>query len=142
MEVAVATFRSSRELTAIDLTTLPPLPSMFDDARRMDREGLMFLQAFVHEISMPVTKDGAEHVDYVPSQIVCEYFAQVFRPASREGRIDGLLYPSAVRSGGKNLVLFPSERGWSPKFDTASFVSAEIKQLKDWSDIAKALNVL
>lgn len=142
MEAVVATFRSSKELTVIDLSALPPLPSIFDDARRMDREGLIFLQAFVREISKPVTKNGAEHVDYVPSQVVCEYFAQVFRPPNPAGSINGLLYPSAVRPGGKNLVLFPSERGWSRKFDSASFVKAEIKQLKDWSEIAKALNVL
>jgi RES domain-containing protein len=142
VEVVVAAFTSSRELTVIDLTALPPLPSIFDETRQMEREGLMFLQAFVREISIPVTKDGAEHVDYVPSQVVCEYFAQVFRFANCAGRIDGLLYPSAVRPNGKNLVLFPSERGSSRKFDTAVFVSATTKQLNDWADIAKALNVL
>jgi RES domain-containing protein len=141
VEAVIATFKASRQLTVIDLTDLPPLPSVFDERRRMDREGLLFLRAFVREISKPVTKDGAEHVDYVPSQVVCEYIAQVFRPRHRAGRIDGLLYPSAVRPGGKNLVLFPSERGWARRFDSVSFVSADVRQLNDWSDLVGALDV-
>jgi RES domain-containing protein len=140
VEVIVATFRASRELTVIDLSNLPPLPSVFDQERRMDREGLMFLEAFVREISKPVRKDGAEHIDYVPSQVVCEYFAQVFKAADPGGRIDGLLYPSAVRPGGENLVLFPTERRWASEFDAVSFICANTYQLNDWFDIANALN--
>ena len=142
VEAVLATFMSSRELTVIDLSSLPPLPSIFDEARRLHREGLMFLRAFVREISKPVAKDGAEHIDYVPSQVVCEYFAQVFLSGDRAGPIDGLLYPSAVRPSGKNLVLFPSGREWSRKFDTVAFIGAQTKRLDDWSDIAMALDVL
>lgn len=141
VEVVAARFKSSETLTVIDLSDLPEPPSTFDQVRQQDREGHLFLHAFVREISKPVTKNGSEHVDYVPSQVVCEYFTQVFRPLNEADRVDALLYPSAVRPGGKNLVLFPSKRGWLRTFDTVSFVNADVRQLNDWSDIAKALDV-
>jgi len=141
IEAVIATFKSARELIVIDLTDLPPLPSIFDERRRMERETLLFLGSFVSEISQPVTKDGSEHVDYVPSQIVSEYFEQVFRSKELAGAIDGLLYPSAIRPGGKNLVLFPKERRWLRKFDSVSLVSTETRQLSNWPEVARALNV-
>jgi hypothetical protein len=58
---------------------------------------------------MSVIKDGHEHIDYVPSQVICEYLAQVFDPG--EGvNLCGLIYPSAVHPDGKNLVVFPENR--------------------------------
>jgi hypothetical protein len=48
-------------LTVIDLTRLPPAPSIFDVARKAEREQALFLRAFVRAISAPVTKDGREH---------------------------------------------------------------------------------
>ena len=63
----------------------------------------MIVRAFVEAISTPVIKDGREHIDYVPSQVICEYLAQVFEPAegSKPG---GLIYPSSVHDGGKNSL--------------------------------------
>ena len=141
IETVIATFRATRKLTVVDLTDLPPLPSVFDELRRGDREALMFLRSFALEISRPVTKDGSEHVDYVPSQVVSEYFAQVFQPSEGIAGIDGLLFPSAVRPGGKNLVLFPSNRGCQRTFDMVDFVSVETRQMNHWRDLVQALNV-
>lgn len=58
-----------------------------------------------------MAKDGHEHIDYVPSQVICEYLAQVFEPALGT-RLGGLIYPSAVHPGGKSLVVFPEDRYW------------------------------
>ena len=65
-----------------------------------------FLYAFRDEISKTVAHDGSEHVEYVPTQVVSEYFAQAFTFGAGE-QVDGLVYPSAVEDGGKNLVVFP-----------------------------------
>ena len=65
-----------------------------------------FLAAFSDEISKPVAHDGSEHVEYVPTQVVSEYFSQVFTYSVGK-KVDGLVYPSAVVNGGKNLVVFP-----------------------------------
>ena len=103
-QFAVAQFRATSPLQVLDLSVVPPLPSPFDHGRLMERDLIEFLRGFRDDIGKPVEKDGREHVDYVPSQIVCEYFSTVFR---RDDPIDGILYSSSVREGGKNLVLFP-----------------------------------
>ena len=64
------------------------------------------IAAFRDEISKTVAQDGSEHFEYVPTQVVSEYFAQAFTFGAGK-RIDGLVYPSAVEDGGKNLVVFP-----------------------------------
>jgi RES domain-containing protein len=66
----------------------------------------LFIEDFVGSISSPAKKDGREHIDYVPSQVVSEFFAKAFRRASGEA-IHGMVYPSAVKPGGRNVVLFP-----------------------------------
>lgn len=128
LEVAVAEFALVRDLRILDLTGLPIEPSVFDEERRDQREGLVFLKHFVQEISKPVAKDGYEHINYVPSQVVSEFFALVFKNDDGIG-LDGIIFPSSVHPGGKNLVLFPTDRGIARRFDTVQWKSAEIKQV-------------
>jgi hypothetical protein len=73
--------------------------------------------------------------------VVSEYFAQVFEPTGQAVGVDGLMYPSAVRPGGKNLVLFPSRRRWARTFDAVAFVSADNLQLSHWADIVHFLKI-
>ena len=137
---AVATFEATREISVLNLCELPPLPSLFDAAKRAEYEWLMFLHGFVAEISEPVRKDGREHIDYVPSQVVSEWFAQVFRPKGRKSRLDGLLYPSAVARGGKNLVLFPTSRSYERTFESVTYVCATVLDLPDWKSMTDAFS--
>ncbi len=130
---AIAQFDAQRDLTILDLTSLPLLPSIFDDSRRDQREGLLFLNRFVAEISKPVRKDGREHVEYVPSQVVSEYFALGFQTNGK--LLDGIAYPSAVRPGGKNLVLFPCKRGYERNFDHVVFRSAQQLKFANWPEL-------
>lgn len=106
-QAAFAEFMVRRELTVIDLCQISSLPSIFDNDCRDKREGLLFIADFVKKISEPVTKDGREHIDYAPSQVVSEFFSQIFRGANGE-KIHGMVYPSAVHQGGRNVVLFPT----------------------------------
>lgn len=111
----MATFELTEPLLVIDLTRLPPPPSVFDLEKKDEREKLLFARGFVDAISKPVIKNGQEHVEYVPSQVVCEYLAQVFKPRGN-ATLGGLVFPSSVREGGRNLVVFPSERGLDQSF--------------------------
>lgn len=116
---AIGKFQSKNDLFVLELTNLPALPSVFDASKQSYRNGLLFLKHFVDAISAPIAKDGSEHIDYVPSQIVSEYFAQVYQPP-QENRLSGIIYPSAVHPGGKNIVLFPSRNilvDWSDFID-------------------------
>lgn len=136
----IAQFHTQRKLKVLDLTNLPELPSIFDDSKRKSREALLFLENFIAEISRPVRKDGCEHIDYVPSQVVCEFFAQIFK-VTDDQHLDGIVYPSAVRPGGCNLVLFPTKRGYERSFDQVEFVKACEQSFTDWADFSAALNV-
>ena len=115
-----AMFELATPLVVVDLTQLPAVPSVFDVASKDDREQALFVRQFVDEISVPVTKDGQEHIEYVPTQVVCEYLAQVFEP--RPGtRLGGLVFPSSVHLGGKNLVVFPDDR-YAGSYRSLAFV--------------------
>lgn len=103
--LSVGTFRSVRDLTVLDLAELPPVPSVFDMARQGMIHSLRFLHAFAVDISQPIARDGREHIEYVPTQIVTEYFRRVFRLPDDRG-LDGIIYRSAKNAGAKAFVLF------------------------------------
>lgn len=121
-KVFTATFALTQPLLVIDLTALPLVPSLFDVANKSTREQALFIHAFVDAISVPVSKDGREHIDYVPTQVICEYLAQIFEP-TRGAKLGGLIYPSTVLPGGKNLVIFPEDR-YLRTYHGVTFVSA------------------
>lgn len=133
-----ARFETVRALVVLDLTRLPPLPSVFDDEQRRVREAVLFLNDFVADICQPVQKDGREHINYVPSQVVSEYFAQVFKTPEGE-QLDGIVYPSAISPGSVNLALFPRDGGDS--FGHAvKFVSGTDVSLDTWAEFSKAIS--
>jgi RES domain-containing protein len=138
-EASYAEFILSRELAVIDLCQIPPLPSIFNDDLRDVRERLLFLNRFISAISVPVRKDGGEHIDYAPSQVVSEFFAKVFRSSLGE-QIHGMVYPSAVQPGGRNIVLFPpqdlSEFSSLVKFQSGATVTYET-----WPDFIRAVKI-
>lgn len=119
----LAEFRLSKDVIVFDLTTLPPEPSIFDLDKMPLRQARSFIEAFSDSISQPVQKDGSEHIDYVPSQVICEYLAQAFElePGITLG---GLIYKSAANPGGKNLVLFPNHEWDKRDFQGAEFVTS------------------
>jgi len=122
---AIGQFQLVKDVQILNLTKLPELPSIFEDNSRSEREELIFLKNFIQEITKPVEKDNRMNIDYVPSQVVSEYFSLVFKPKNGE-RLDGIIYPSAVHPDGQNLVLFPTARGYERKFDQVEFISASM----------------
>ncbi|MFH1021660.1 MAG: RES family NAD+ phosphorylase [Pseudomonadota bacterium] len=111
-QVAMASCTLRHDLRLLDLTSsnFPSLPSIFDQTRRHEYESLLFLMDFANKISERVEKDGREHIDYVPSQVVSEYFAKIFL-LNDGSPLDGMAYESAALSEGINVVLFPPKKG-------------------------------
>lgn len=131
--LSVGEFRLKSNLLAVDLTSLPNLPSIFDIDRKQDCHALMFLRSFVASITKPVIKEGREHVDYVPTQIVSEYIAQML--TIHEGRhVDAILYPSAVNPGGTNIVLFPPREVLEKWENVIELISTERLAFNTWKD--------
>lgn len=137
--VGLGAFLASRPLQVVDLTKIPPLPSVFDGEQRDAREAILFLREFTRQISQPVQKNGMEHIEYLPSQVVCEYLAQVFDTDGKGSRLDGIIYPSTMKQGFTNIVLFPTERSWKYRFDGLKFVGAKTIDLNNWDKITHAL---
>ena len=117
--ITVGIFETARHFKVVDLTRLPDLPSLFDTNNRHKRAALRFLEGFVRDLSAPIIKDGQEHIEYVPSQIVTEYFRKVFRTVRGEP-VHGLIYQSSRKDMGRCCVLFfenehccKISRGWN-----------------------------
>ncbi|MDH4081302.1 MAG: HEPN-associated N-terminal domain-containing protein [Nitrospira sp.] len=101
----VATFKTAHDMDMLDLTNLPTMPSAFDEDSRHLRPAIGFLEDFVEELTRPITKDGREHIEYVPTQIVTEYFRHVFKTPSGKP-VRGILYHSSHIDEGICCVLF------------------------------------
>lgn len=111
-------FKALRPLRLLDLTALPFAPSIFcDDDTYSSRMPLIFIRRFVENAMKPITRDGREHIDYVPTQVVSEYFRYLFRAKDGE-QLDGIAYPSSKVKGGVCFTLFfdigncTDEKGW------------------------------
>lgn len=107
-EAVVGTFILQQPLRILDLTTVPPPRSIFDDAPyEAGDEHLTSLGYYVERITRPVIIDGNHPVDYAPTQVLTDAIRHWSRPA-----LDGIAYPSRVRDGGVNVVLFFGEPLW------------------------------
>jgi hypothetical protein len=129
MSLAVGTFKTARDATVLDLTRLPNRLGFFEqqsDSDDRDRHAIEFLHRFVKSLAMKVERGEREHIDYVPTQVVTEWFRTTFR--HRGKAIDGIRYMSAQRFRGKSLVLF------ADRYD----IVLSPRQLKN---LAKALSV-
>ena len=103
----VAELELEDEIPIVDLTALPASPGMFTPGTdRNSRAGVHFAHAFARDVSQEVVKDGREHVEYVPTQIVTEYLR--YRFASQSDRVVGMRYRSCRMTGGCNVALFAS----------------------------------
>jgi hypothetical protein len=103
--MSIGAFRALRDLQVLDLAQLPDIPSLFDTESHYLIHPLRFLHAFAEDLAKPIAHDGREHIEYVPTQIVTEYFRRVFQGPGKTP-LDGLIYRSARHPGGKAFVLF------------------------------------
>jgi hypothetical protein len=76
----------------VDLTHLTYI-SPFDTKRKHLVHAVSFLRNFVENITKPISRDGAEHIEYIPSQVVTEYIRDVM-PVTFKTTIDGIKYKS------------------------------------------------
>ncbi len=103
--MSIGVFRPVRDLRVLDLAQLPDIPSVFDTERHHLIHPLRFFHAFANDLTKPIARDGREHIEYVPTQIVTEFFRRVFKENGKT-RLDGLIYRSARHLGGTAFVLF------------------------------------
>lgn len=100
-------FQAARELRILDLAQEIEIPSMFDSDRRHFRGPLAFLRKFVEDLGQSIVRDRLEHVEYVPTQIVSEFFRSVYLFGD-DTKLDGIAYRSTKTPDSTNVVLFVS----------------------------------
>lgn len=122
VKLSIGTFKTKQPCHVLDLCELPPVPTIFKQDATLDQIGaLNFLRQFRRDISKPVVKSETEHIDYVPTQIVTEYFRHIYRTPEGE-QIMGIKYPSAY-TGKPCFVMF-----WGHEEDCD--INADV--LSDW----------
>lgn len=125
--VSVGRFENLRALRLLDFTNLPSYPSIFNGQTQDDRAPLQFLHRFVWDSTKGITKDGREHIEYVPTQVVTEFFRHILTDGDGN-HFDGLLYPSAKHKGGICCVIFCSNED----------CTQNSQPLKSWAGLKEA----
>jgi hypothetical protein len=107
---ALGEFVTGRDALLLDLTHLPPVPSLFEDipdALGYDpRPRILFLWKLSREISRPIARDDRVHIEYLPTQVVTEYLRTSVTVDDK--KVDGIRYRSSRNGVGTAIVLFAS----------------------------------
>ena len=107
----VGKFEIRRPGVLLDFTAIPPVPSLFeqipDTAEDRPRRLLKFLHHVAEQVSVSIDRDGKEHLEYVPTQVVTEYIRDQLTWENL--RVDGIEYYSAVHPGHVSYVLFADQ---------------------------------
>ena len=116
---AVGIFVTCRPALILDLTKVPPTPSLFqtfsDNLEFRPREVLGFLNHVANEISRPIDRDDRVHFNYTPTQVVTEFVrGKLIRD---DTSIDGIKFNSAVHPKHASYVIFGSQENLLPEPD-------------------------
>ncbi len=86
-------FRLVRNAWVLDLHDLPALPSFFSETYGWKRAPLKFVHSFARDIARPIEREDRVHIEYVPTQVLTEYFRTQFKWEDRV--LDGICYTSS-----------------------------------------------
>jgi hypothetical protein len=107
---ALGDFVTGRDALLLDLTHLPPVPSLFEDIPDTleydPRPHILFLWKLSREISRPIARDDRVHIEYLPTQVVTEYLRTSVSVVGK--KVDGIRYRSSRNGVGTAIVLFAS----------------------------------
>lgn len=103
--VTIGEFETLKDYFVVDFTRFPRIPSIFGITDKKNYYLKLFLRSFVRDITKPITKNGKEHTEYVPTQVVTEYLRYPFN-RQRKFKIEGIVYHSAQNAKCKSGVFF------------------------------------
>lgn len=102
-KVVIGGFKLEKDVRILNLETLTERhvkESMFSSEYSKSSSLTVFFKNLVDDLCKPVTDDN-ENLEYLPSQVVAEYLANMVNP-----KIDGILFKSTQYETGTNIVLF------------------------------------
>jgi hypothetical protein len=103
-KAVVGNFYPCRSLNVIDLSKPFKSTSLFDEDEKYRFEK-SFLRDFIRDFTKSIERADRAHIDYVPTQIVTEYFRHVLTKTS-PSLIDGVIYPSSKNINHNAIVIF------------------------------------
>lgn len=117
---SIARFKCNDNFNLLDLTKSLIVPSIFDsDIKTKNYFSILFIKEFIDDLVKPISRDGNEHIEYIPTQIVTEYFRYTFKESTGMN-VDGILYNSSKSKSGKALVLFYNHKDCLEKLQLLS----------------------
>lgn len=124
----VGAFETKNDLTVIDLSSIPEIPSYFDKSQWQHFYHVVFLHDFVEDLVKPISRDAKVHIEYVPTQVVTEFLRYALKnKAKKRIRVDGIIYPSSRINGNKACVLFSDHE---ESLQQLEFLPAELTRKK------------
>ncbi|EXJ50745.1 RES domain-containing protein [Microbacterium sp. MRS-1] len=105
-DAVVGGFTAQRQLTILDFTKSPALPSIFAPHLRRQFLFARFADDFEERLTQSVRLTGEERVEYVVTQIIGEYFRW-----APEKKLDGIAWKSHLLDDGeegKNVLVWAS----------------------------------
>lgn len=132
----IAAFNLNRTLTLLNLDRLKSIkiPSIFDEENRKKRSAIKFLKKFALYISRSIKEAPA--IEYVPTQIVTEYFRYVFETSDKQ-KVDGIIYSSAQNDGSRCVALFMDPNVFNSDESMVNKKSMTLTRYKKKLDIEK-----
>lgn len=101
---AAGRFEILKDVMVLDVRAAPDVPSLFDPQIAKDRAIAEFMHSFIADFRAPIDRRRRPHVDYLPTQVITEYFRTSVLVGDDEPFM-GVLYAS-TRDGKDALVLF------------------------------------
>jgi len=127
--ITISKFKLKKEIYVVDFNRLPKLPSIFDYKKVKTHYLIRFLYDLVRDFTQEIKKDGKEHIEYVPTQVVTEYFRYPFNK-NRQNIIEGIVYPSSKNKSESSSVIF-----WNNEecLEHLELVDLEVEKIKNYA---------
>lgn len=125
-EITISKFKTKKDIYVVDFNKLPKIPSIFNSKKAESYHLIRFLYDLVRDFTKDISKDGKEHIEYVPTQVVTEYFRFPFNK-NRTKKIEGIVYPSSKNKFQSSSVIF-----WNHKkcLENLELVTIEVNNIK------------
>lgn len=105
---AIGRFETMRDILVLDVREVPEIPSLFDPDKARDRAVAKFMRSFIADFRKEIDRKARPHVDYLPTQVVTEYFRTMVVGRQRQP-VEGVLYASTKDD--KDAVVLFAENG-------------------------------
>ena len=103
------------------------------DKHYKNKYKLEFLYEFRNDLIKPISRDGKEHIDYVPTQVISEFLKFEFSKRSKN-RVEGILYNSS-KNNGTCLVLFWDNTQCLDNLELLDLDTSNLNYIKSWQGV-------